>query len=150
MIPAELFPYFFIKCCCMSIKEILSNSKIIAVVGFSDNPERPSNRIGRYLVSNNYTVYGVNPKLEGKITDAIYSYGSLTGIPFKIDIVNIFRRSEFLTGIVNEVLLLKEKPDLIWTQLGVIDSGARKLATGNNLMFVENKCIMTEHQRLFL
>ncbi|MBS1552906.1 MAG: CoA-binding protein [Bacteroidetes bacterium] len=133
----------------MSVKEILSNAKTIAVIGFSDNPSRPSNRIGRYLVSNKYTVYGVNPKLEGKITDSIYSYGSLSDIPFKIDIVNIFRRSEILTGIVNEVLLLKEKPELIWAQQGVMDSKAKKLAEENDLMFVENKCIMSEHLRLF-
>ena len=133
-----------------SLIEIFNNSKVIAVIGFSENPARPSNRIGRYLTGNLYTVYGVNPKLAGKSVDDIICYSSLDNVPCKIDIINIFRRSEFLTVIVNEVLMLKEKPSVIWTQVGVIDSGAKDLAYINNLEYVENKCIMTEHQKLFL
>ncbi len=133
-----------------SLNEIFTVCKVIAIIGFSENPARPSNRIGRYLTGNSYTVYGVNPELEGKSVDGIICYGSLKNIPSKIDLVNIFRRSEFLTGILNEVLKLNEKPSVIWTQYGVIDFAAKNLAYRNNLEYVENKCIMTEHQKLFL
>lgn len=133
-----------------SLIEIFNNSKVIAVIGFSENPARPSNRIGRYLAVNSYTVYGINPILAGKSVDDIICYGSLSKVPFKIDIVNVFRRSEFLSGIVNEVLMLKDRPSVIWTQYGVIDSVAKDLAYKNNIEYVENKCIMTEHQKLFL
>ena len=133
-----------------SLNEIFNDCKVIAIIGFSENPARPSNRIGRYLKGNLYTVYGVNPELEGKSVDGIICYGSLKNIPSKIDLVNIFRRSEFLTGILNEVLKLNEKPSVIWTQYGVIDSAAKDLALKNNIEYVENKCIMTEHQKLFL
>ena len=88
--------------------------------------------------------------LKGKSVDDIICYDSLINVPFKIDIVNIFRRSEFLTGIVNEVLMLKVRPSVIWTQYGVIDSAAKDLALKNNIEYVENKCIMTEHKKLFL
>ena len=133
-----------------SLIEIFNNSKVIAVIGFSENPARPSNRIGRYLAGNSFTVYGVNPVLKGKSVDDIICYDSLINVPFKIDIVNIFRRSEFITGIVNEVLMFKVRPSVIWTQYGVIDSAAKDLALKNNIEYVENKCIMTEHQKLFL
>lgn len=134
----------------MTIAEIFKNARTIAVVGFSDNRSRASNRISRFLVSNGYEVYGVNPDLSGKSIDGIRIYGSVKNIPVKIDIINIFRRSEFLYDLIKEILLLKEKPAVIWTQIGVIDSRAGDLSLKHGIFYIENKCIMTEYQNLNL
>ncbi|MDQ3193881.1 MAG: CoA-binding protein, partial [Bacteroidota bacterium] len=72
----------------LKIKEILTDNKVIAIVGFSDNNIRPSNRIGRYLYGNMFKVYGVNPKLHNRVIDEISCFGSLKDIPEHIDIVN--------------------------------------------------------------
>jgi len=132
----------------MSLKNILNNNKTIAVVGFSDNPQRPSNRIGRYLHANGYKVYGVNPRLAGKTVNDIRCYGTLKDLPEKIDIVNVFRRSEFVADVINEVTELNYDPKVIWTQIGVIDVDSKNKAVKLGYEYVENKCIMVEHQNI--
>lgn len=131
------------------IKNLLTESKIIAVVGFSDNFSRPSNRIGRYLHGNGYKVFGINPKLEKKTILDIECFDLLKQLPVNADIVNIFRRSEFLRAVIDEILELNYKPRAVWTQIGVIDYETKIKAEENGIFYVENKCIMTEHQFLF-
>lgn len=143
MIPGELFPYFFMNR--MSIGEILKSNTVIAIVGFSDNHTRPSNRIGRYLLGNGYNVYGINPKLENKIVDEIRCFASLKDLPVSAGIINIFRRSEFLYDLMKEIIQLKLKPKVVWTQIGVISREAGSLAEENGILYIENKCIMVEH-----
>jgi predicted CoA-binding protein len=130
------------------IKGILTSNKIIAVIGFSDKRERPSNRIARYLHGNGYKVFGVNPRFNNIEIDEIQSYQSLGDIPQNADIINIFRRSEFVSDLMNEILELEHKPKVVWTQIGVISSEAKELAVKNNIIFIENKCIMVEHNKI--
>ncbi|MCE1165436.1 MAG: CoA-binding protein [Bacteroidetes bacterium] len=130
----------------MNTKEILQKYKTIAVVGYSDNPDRDSHGISDFMNSHGYTVYGVNPRLAGKTIDGIKCFASLKDIPYKINIVNIFRRSEAVKGIVGEVLNMDEKPEVIWAQLGVISPEAGKLAEDNGFVYIENKCIYVEHK----
>jgi uncharacterized protein len=130
----------------MTTAEILTKYKTIAVVGFSDNPDRDSNGISIYMKEKGYNIIGINPKLGGQTVSGIKCYSELKDVPEKIDVVNIFRKSEALPGIVNEVIALNEKPDVIWTQLGVIDSGARKKAEENGFVYIENTCIYVEHK----
>lgn len=132
----------------MSYSEILNNNKVVAVLGYSKNPSRASNRIGRYLLANGYIVYGVNPNLNGETIDGIKCFNSLADVPEEIDIVNVFRRSEHLQNIVNEILQLKNKPKVIWAQIGVLDSNAEEMALANDIQYIENKCIMIEHLNL--
>jgi uncharacterized protein len=132
----------------MDIKEILEQAKIIAVVGFSDNHSRPSNRIGRYLHGNNYKVYGVNPRLHNKDVDEINCYAHLKYLPEEPDLINIFRRSEFVEELMIEILKLHRKPKTVWTQIGVISNEAKKMALANEIKYIENKCIMVEHTKL--
>lgn len=132
----------------MTIEEILNTNKVIAVVGFSDNHSRPSNRIGRYLLGNGFKVYGVNPKLENREVDEIKCYSYLKDLPEQTDIVNIFRRSEFVESLMKEVIALNYKPKVVWTQIGVISSEAKELALQNDIVFIENKCIMIEHTKI--
>ncbi|MDD5361491.1 MAG: CoA-binding protein [Ignavibacteria bacterium] len=130
----------------MTTVEILNKYKTIAVVGFSDNPDRDSNAISLYMKEKGYNIIGVNPKLGGKTINGIICYSELKDIPGKVEIVNIFRKSEALPEIVNQVIALKNRPDVIWTQLGVIDSGAKKTAEDSGFEYIENKCIYVEHK----
>lgn len=131
----------------MNLQEILNNAKIIAVVGFSDNHARPSNRIARYLLGNGYKVYGINPKLQNQVIDEISCYSYLKDIPVQADLVNIFRRSEFVDDLMREILFLNWKPKVVWTQIGVVSSEAKEMAVANGITYVENKCIMVEHTK---
>ncbi|HMS65593.1 MAG TPA: CoA-binding protein [Ignavibacteria bacterium] len=134
----------------MNFSEIFEKYKVIAVLGFSQNPARPSNRIARYLNENGFIVYGVNPNLKDKIIDGIKCFEELKSVPDKIQLVNIFRRSEFLQSIMNEILHLNYIPEVVWAQIGVMDKKAEEIAAKNQISYIENKCIMTEHHRLFL
>lgn len=134
----------------MNIEDILTRSTVIAVVGFSGNYSRPSNSAARYLSGNGYEVYGINPNCSEKSIEDILIFPSLKAVNKKIDIVNVFRRSEFLSDTVKEAVELIPKPLVIWTQIGVIDESARIKSLENGISYIENKCITTEHQRILL
>jgi len=126
-------------------KDLLDKAKIIAVVGLSDNPGRPSNRIGRYLQSQGYRVIPVNPLLEEVLGEK--SYPDLKSIPYKIDIVDIFRRSEEVHDIVREAQELQIPA--IWVQVGIeCRDETLNLAADNNMKLVRDCCIMVEHSKL--
>ena len=130
----------------MNITDIFNTYKKIAVLGFSTNPMRPSNNITLYLKKSGYTIYGVNPGLAGREIEGIKCYASLSEIPDEIEIVNVFRNSVYLPEIVDEVLSLPYKPKVIWTQLDVIDAGAKEKAVKAGIEYVEDRCIYVEHK----
>jgi len=133
----------------LNYKEIFDSYKNIAVLGFSDRRDRASNRIGRYLKENNFNVTGVNPVPDTNSADDITIIKSLSELPENTEIINIFRRSEFIYDHVIEILKMKTLPKVIWTQLGVIDPAAKELTVKNNIQYIENKCIMVEHNKIF-
>ncbi len=130
----------------METKEILQKYKIIAVVGFSDNPDRDSYGISDFMNKNGYKVIGVNPRLGGKTINGIVCYSALNDIPERVDIVDIFRKPEAVKGIVEEVLQMKERPAVVWAQLGITNEEAKKLAGENGIIYIEDKCIYVEHK----
>lgn len=132
----------------MTTAEILEKFKKIAVIGFSDNPGRDSNKIAFYMLRKGYTVYGVNPKLEGKIIDGIRCFSYIKDIPDEVEIIDIFRVSEAVLPIVQDVLKLNYRPEVIWTQFGIFNEEAKKLALENGFEYVENRCILVEHSKL--
>ncbi len=125
-------------------RDILKNSQIIAVVGHSDKPERTSYQIAQFLREVGYKVYPVNPIV--KEIDGQPTYATLQDIPEPVDIVNIFRRSEYLPEIVEAAIAIHAKT--IWTQLGVRDwqSANKTLDAGLNLAM--DVCIKVEYLRL--
>lgn len=125
--------------------EILKTAKNIAVVGISNKPGRDSGWIARFLKENGYNVFGVNPVLDS--FDGIPIFKSLKEIPEPIDIVDIFRRSEFVTDIVKEAIEINAK--VVWMQLGVINYEAEQLALNAGLRVVMNHCIAVEYRRCF-
>jgi len=132
----------------MTTTEILEKYKKIAVAGFSDNRDRDSHRIAFYMYRKGYKIYGVNPKLSGKNIDGIECFSTIAEIPDEVDIVNIFRVSIAILPIVKDVLKLNYKPAVIWTQLGIINTDAKKLAEDNGFIYIENKCLYIEHKKL--
>jgi uncharacterized protein len=127
-----------------TMREILSSAKVIAVVGYSDKPHRTSNQIGGFLKRAGYTVYAVNPTIES--VDGEKSYPSLADVPEPIDIVNVFRRSEYLPGVVDAAIAVGAKT--VWAQLGVYDNMAAQKATEAGLQMVMDHCIKVEYGRL--
>jgi len=126
------------------LADMLNNAQVIAVVGHSDKSYRTSYRIAQYLRQQGYKVYAVNPTIDE--IDGEKSYASLADVPEPIDIVNVFRRSEHLYGVVEDAIGVGAGG--VWSQLGVIDPQAEKLAQEANIPMVVNRCIMVEHARL--
>lgn len=126
-------------------KSLLENAQVIAVVGLSDNPARPSNRIGRYLQQQGYKVVPVNPSLSEVLGEKCYP--DLHSIPFDVDVVDVFRRSEEVHGIVQAAQ--EKNIPAVWTQVGVhCNDASQKLAQEHNMTLIEDCCIMVEHRRL--
>jgi len=126
-------------------KELLSSAKIIAVVGLSPKADKPSNRVAQYMRDHGYRIIPVNPQYEEIL--GVQSYKSLSDIPEKVDIVDIFMRAEKVVPVVEEAVKLK--PKAIWLQLDIINDEAKELAQKNGVGFVQNFCIKLEHARLF-
>ena len=126
------------------IKNVLTTAKVIAVVGHSDNPTRTSYRVAQYLRSVGYTVYPVNPTVD--TIDGEKSYASLSEIPEPIDIVDVFRRPEHLSGVVDDAIAANVS--LVWGQLGVVDEDAAQKALDAGLSVVMDRCTMADHRRL--
>ena len=127
-----------------AMRAVLENAHVIAVVGHSDRPQRTSYRIAQYLRAAGYTVYPVNPTVSE--IDGQPSYASLADVPEPIDIVNVFRRSEHLPGVIDEAIAVGAKT--VWTQLGVFDAEAKQQALDAGLDVAMDACIKVEHARL--
>jgi predicted CoA-binding protein len=126
-------------------REVLVNSPVIAIVGRSNDHYYTSYDVGEYLIKQGYTVYNVNPTIEDVDGEPVYD--SLKDVPEAIDIVDVFRSSEYLERVVDDAIAVGAKT--VWAQLGVTDENARLKALGAGLNYAENLCIRTEHERLF-
>jgi predicted CoA-binding protein len=124
------------------ITELLKQAKTIAVVGLSDNPMRISNDVSEYMQHQGYRIIPVNPAITGALGEK--SYPSLSDIPGKIDLVNVFRRSVFVPDIVDEVIRLKLPA--LWLQEGVIHEEAAEKARQAGIFVVMDRCILKEHR----
>ena len=128
--------------------DILAATKIIALVGASANVMRPSYGVMKFLLSKGYDVIPVNPGLAGKEILGQKVYASLGAIPRKFDMVDIFRNSNAIAGLVDEVLSLAAKPKVVWMQLGVRNDEAAVKAEAAGIQVVMNRCpaIELRHQ----
>ena len=127
-----------------TIAKILRESKVIAVVGLSDKPERPSYGVAEYLVQNGYRVVPVNPNI--KEWKGIRSYPNLTSIPLKVDVVDIFRKSELVPEAVDEAIAIRARA--VWMQLGVLNAEAAEKAERAGLLVVMDRCMKIEHAKM--
>ncbi len=133
------------------LREVLTRTKTVAIVGASANPVRASYFVMRYLGLKRMRAIGINPGLAGQKLLGETVYGSLSEVPseMRIDMVDIFRRPEHVLPIVEEAIA--SLPDLktVWMQIGVENAEARALAEAHGIDVIENRCPKIEYQRLF-
>ncbi|MDQ3561504.1 MAG: CoA-binding protein [Thermoproteota archaeon] len=120
--------------------------KNIAVVGMSKNEDKPAHYVPKYLIDHGYNVIPVNPTATEILGRK--SYPTVSSIPDKIDIVDIFRRSEDVPSVVEDTIK-KEGIQVIWMQEGIYSKEAEKMAKEKDISAVYNRCMMAEHRRLF-
>jgi hypothetical protein len=127
------------------IRDLLQRSKTIAVVGLSDSPLRPSYGVSAYMQAQGYKIIPVNPAISEALGEK--SYASLLDVPEKIDIVNIFRRPEFVDEIVDQAIQLKVPA--VWMQEEVINQKAAEKAEKAGIFVAMDLCILKEHRARF-
>lgn len=123
------------------IPHILRTCRTIAIVGLSGKPERDSHSVAEYLIRHGYEVIPVNPMIREVF--GLRAYPDLSSVPEKVDIVNIFRRSDQVPLIVDEAIKINAK--VIWMQLGIVNEEAAQKAREAGLQVVMNRCIKVEH-----
>ena len=129
------------------VKHYLENSKVIAVVGLSDREEATSHRVSKEMQERGYRIIPINPRAAGRKILGETVYASLKDIPFSIDIVDIYRRSEFLPDVARD--FLEADATIFWAQLGLENEEAEQIlrAAGRDDI-VMDRCIKQEHTRL--
>ena len=131
-------------------RQILDSTKVIALVGFSNKPDRPSYKVARYLAEQGYRVIPVNPGLAGQDFMGETIVASLADIPaeVQVDMLDVFRRSEFVPPVVEEALAALPGLKTIWLQIGVTNEDVEARAAEKGLAFVQDHCPKIEHARL--
>ena len=129
------------------VKELFINSRVIALVGASNNKEKESNKVMRFLQRAGYKVIPVNPAYINNFINGEKVYGSLTDIKQKVDIVDVFRPSEEAEEIANQAI--KIGANVLWLQLDIKNDKARDSVIKNNIYYISNKCTKIEFERLF-
>lgn len=132
------------------LRRILTTTKVIALVGWSPNPDRPSNGVAQFLASRGFQVIPVNPGHAGAVALGTRVRASLSDIPEPVDMVDIFRRSEAVLPAVEEALGVLPGLKTVWMQLGVMNAEAAALAEANGAAVVQNRCPLIEMRRLGL
>ncbi len=132
------------------ILKLLQENTSIAVLGSHENKEKAACYVPSYLKENDYKIYPVNPKY---VADKLELFGqkvvaNLTDLEQKIDIVNIFRKSEDLEAPLEDILAMKHLPKLVWLQLGIKNNEIAKRLSEQGIDVVQDKCMLAKHKRL--
>jgi len=127
----------------MNFVNFYKTIKTIAIVGLSDKPDRPSYQVGKYLLNHGFKIIPVNPNIERVF--GLKSFKSLKDIKEPVDVVDIFRKSEFVEPIVDEAIKIRAKA--IWMQEGIENVKAAEKARKAGLVVVMNMCLMKEHKK---
>jgi uncharacterized protein len=128
----------------LSASSAATELRTLAVVGLSDNPYKPSHSVSAYMQQNGYRIVPVNPSIASVLGET--SYPSLRELPFKPDVVNVFRLPQHIPAIVDEMIDLGLKN--LWVQLGIRNAEAAARAEQAGIRVVMDRCILIEHQRL--
>ena len=129
------------------LRTILRDTKTIAVVGLSNKPERDSNEVFAFLLRHGYDCVGINPALAGQTVHGAPVFASLSAVDRPIDMIDVFRASDAVDGIVDEALTLTPHPRVIWMQLGVVNEAAAAKAEKAGLTVVMDRCPKIEITR---
>lgn len=128
------------------IKKIFEQTKTVAIIGCSPNPDKASNMVASYLKSVGFNIVPVYPKEEEILGEKVYR--SLNDIPFKVDMVDIFRKPDVIASVVDEAIK-RGDIDIVWTQLGLVNNEAANKAKESGMKVVQNKCTKIEHRAIF-
>ncbi|NCB14243.1 MAG: CoA-binding protein [Erysipelotrichia bacterium] len=128
------------------IIEIFKNTKTIAIAGLSPDTSKASNMVAAYLQNAGFKIVPIYPKEDTILGEKVYR--SISEVPFKIDMVDIFRKPDAIAAIVNEAIA-RGDVDTVWTQLGLVNNEAAAIAKEAGLKVVQNKCTKIEHRNLF-
>ena len=126
------------------VAAVLNDYRVVAVVGLSENPERPSYQVAQYLQNHGYRIIPVNPGYRQVLGEACYP--SLKDIPFPVEVVDIFRKVEAIPAIVDEAIAVGAKA--VWMQLDLEEPGSARKAREAGLKVVMNRCMKVEHAAL--
>ncbi len=128
------------------LRQLLLDTKTIAVVGLSANPDRPSNQVAWYLHHQGYRLFGVNPNCPEQEVFGVPVVASLDEVPEPIDMVDVFRRPEHTPDVARQAVAVGAGS--LWLQLGIANPEARAIAEAAGLAYVEDRCLKVEHARL--
>jgi predicted CoA-binding protein len=128
------------------LRQLLLDTKVIAVVGLSANPDRPSNQVAWYLHHQGYRLFGVNPRCPEPEVFGVPMLPSLDQVPEPIDLVDVFRRPEHTPDVARAAVAAGA--GALWLQLGISNPEARAIAEEAGLRYVEDRCLKVEHARL--
>lgn len=128
------------------IQWVLDSPKTLAVVGLSDNPDRPSYHVSEEMQKRGYKVVPVTPKGETILGEKVY--GSLTEIPFPVDVVQVFRAPQYAMDVVRDVEQMATRPGVLWMQEGVVNNEAVAAAEAMGIDPVQDRCLYKEAVRI--
>ena len=128
------------------LRQLLVDTKVIAVVGLSANPDRPSNQVAWYLHHQGYRLFGVNPRCPEPEVFGVPMLASLDQVPEPIDLVDVFRRPEHTPEVARQAVAVGA--GALWLQAGIASPEARAVAEAAGLRYVEDRCLKVDHARL--
>ena len=128
------------------LRKLLLDTKVIAVVGLSANPDRPSNQVAWYLHHQGYRLFGINPDSKDPDVFGIPMLPSLDQVPEPIDIVDVFRRPEHTPPVARDAVAVGARA--LWLQLGIASAESKAIAEDAGLAYVEDRCLKVDHARL--
>jgi uncharacterized protein len=128
------------------LRKLLLDTKVIAVVGLSANPDRPSNQVAWYLHHQGYRLFGINPDSKDPDVFGIPMLPSLDQVPEPIDIVDVFRRPEHTPPVARDAVAAGARA--LWLQLGIASAESKAIAEDAGLAYVEDRCLKVDHARL--
>ena len=132
------------------LREILSTSPTIAVLGVHHLPEKAAFYVPEYLHDEGYRIIGVNPQFHDKQLFGEPVRNTLAEIGEPVDLVDVFRRSELIPEHVEDILAMNPRPKVVWFQLGIKNDDAARILEAAGIIVVQNRCTLADHQRLGL
>jgi len=127
---------------------IFREAKTVAVVGAKDDPAEPAHYVPAYLHARGYRILPVNPKLTGRRLHDVATVARVADLPEPVDVIEVFRRPEYLPGHAVEILALPWRPRAVWFQLGIRNDSAAEALARAGIRVVQDRCMMPEHRRL--
>lgn len=132
------------------LREILTSSPTVAVLGIHTLPEKAAFYVPEYLHDEGYRILGVNPRFEGQELFGERVHGTLAEIREPVDLVDVFRRGEDLPAHVEDILRMEPRPRAVWFQLGIRNDDVAHILEAAGITVIQNRCTLTDHQRLRL